>query len=138
MARNVDINLVFEKINKRVNNAIGEILGIDVSSRYKDLIKYQVALGGKRIRPVLASISSRLLGGKTNNTVYAAAGLEIIHNYSLIIDDIIDNSPLRRGSPTVWKKFGTSIAQCVAIDYSAAILQAANRSVEPKKIGELF
>jgi geranylgeranyl diphosphate synthase type I len=70
--------------------------------------------------------------------LYPAAGLEILHNYSLIIDDIIDNSVLRRGKATTWFKYGRSIAECVGMDYSSAIFQAANRSKNPLKISELF
>jgi len=80
----------------------------------------------------------QLLGGKIKDVLYPAAGLEILHNYSLIVDDIIDNSILRRGKPTAWAKFGKSIAQCIGIDYPAAAFQAANRSKEPIKISELF
>lgn len=90
------------------------------------------------MRPTLSIISCQMLGGKIKDVLYPAAGLEIMHNYTLIVDDIIDNSLLRRGKPTLWAKFGRSTAQCVGIDYSAAVFQAANKSNNLVKTSELF
>lgn len=132
------IELIFKKTAKIVDPVINELLDLYVSRKRQTLVRYQISTGGKRLRPALAILSVRLLGGKIKNVLYPAAGLEILHNYSLIIDDIIDNSSLRRGSSTVWAKFGKSIAQCVAADYSAAVFQAAIRSKAPAKISELF
>ncbi|GAB4578478.1 MAG: polyprenyl synthetase family protein [Anaerolineales bacterium] len=72
---------------------------------------------GKRIRPLLvllsygAALSSNLQPSSWHIALPAAAAVEILHNFSLIHDDIQDNSPLRRGRPTVWKKWG--IAQAI-------------------------
>ena len=72
---------------------------------------------GKRIRPllVLLSYGAALPDTPTPDNWHiplpAAASVEILHNFSLIHDDIQDNSPLRRGRPTVWKKWG--IAQAI-------------------------
>lgn len=90
------------------------------------------------MRPVLAFASCKMLGGKERDIAYAAAGLELLHNCSLIVDDIIDNSTLRRGKTTVWAKFGRSIAQCISIDYAATAFEAASRAKNPKKISEIF
>jgi geranylgeranyl diphosphate synthase type I len=62
--------------------------------------------GGKRIRPLLVLLSCASAGGKWQNALPAAASVELIHNFSLIHDDIEDNSPLRRGRPTVWYRWG--------------------------------
>jgi geranylgeranyl diphosphate synthase type I len=132
------IESIFKKTAKIVDPAINELLDLYVSRKRQRLVRYQISTGGKRLRPALAILSARLFGGKTKDVLYPAAGLEILHNYSLIIDDIIDNSSLRRGNPTVWVKFGKSIAQCVAADYSAAVFQAANRSKNVKRISEVF
>lgn len=61
---------------------------------------------GKRIRPLLVCLTCAAAGGKWENSLPAAAAVELIHNFSLIHDDIEDNSQLRRGRPTVWKKWG--------------------------------
>lgn len=74
---------------------------------------------GKRIRPLLVLLSygaalsdrSHLTLDTWHTALPAAAAVEILHNFSLIHDDIQDNSPLRRGRPTVWQKWG--IAQAI-------------------------
>jgi geranylgeranyl diphosphate synthase, type I len=62
--------------------------------------------GGKRIRPLLVLLSSAAAGGSWQAALPAAAAVELIHNFSLIHDDIEDNSPLRRGRETLWKRWG--------------------------------
>ena len=61
---------------------------------------------GKRIRPLLVLLTTAAAGGKWENALPAAAAVELVHNFSLIHDDIQDNSPLRRGRETVWQKWG--------------------------------
>jgi geranylgeranyl diphosphate synthase type I len=61
---------------------------------------------GKRIRPFLVTLTTAAAGGNWQNAVPAAAAVELLHNFSLIHDDIEDNSDLRRGRPVVWKKWG--------------------------------
>ncbi|MEZ0395170.1 MAG: polyprenyl synthetase family protein [Anaerolineales bacterium] len=61
---------------------------------------------GKRIRPLLVLLTCQASGGNWLHAVPAAAAVELIHNFSLVHDDIQDNSDLRRGRPTVWKRWG--------------------------------
>ena len=61
---------------------------------------------GKRIRPLLLMIVTQACGADWRNSLPAAAAVELIHNFSLIHDDIEDSSDLRRGRPTVWKRWG--------------------------------
>jgi geranylgeranyl diphosphate synthase type I len=65
---------------------------------------------GKRIRPLLLLLTCSAAGGQWGRALPAAAGVELLHNFSLIHDDIEDNSPLRRGRPTVWNIWGISQA----------------------------
>jgi geranylgeranyl diphosphate synthase type I len=65
---------------------------------------------GKRIRPILVLLTTAAAGGDWKTALPAASAVELIHNFSLIHDDIEDNSPLRRGRPTVWKKWGIAQA----------------------------
>ena len=66
---------------------------------------------GKRIRPQILLLTCAAAGGNWEEALPAAAAVELIHNFSLIHDDIEDNSPIRRGRPTIWKKWG--IAQAI-------------------------
>jgi geranylgeranyl diphosphate synthase type I len=61
---------------------------------------------GKRIRPLLVLLSAHAAGGSWEAALPAAAAVELVHNFSLIHDDIEDNSPLRRGRKTVWTIWG--------------------------------
>src|SRR4051794_5568369 len=65
---------------------------------------------GKRVRPLLCLLCASAAGGDWRQALPLGAALELIHNFSLIHDDIQDNSPLRRGRPTVWQKWGQAQA----------------------------
>ncbi len=66
--------------------------------------------GGKRIRPVLLLLAVEAAGGNWNAALPAAAAVELLHNFSLIHDDVQDRSDTRRGRPTVWVRWGKAQA----------------------------
>jgi len=66
--------------------------------------------GGKRIRPLLCLLCCTAAGGAWEQALPIAAAVELIHNFSLLHDDIQDNSPLRHGRPTVWTRWGQAQA----------------------------
>lgn len=101
------------------------------SPEFQEAVLYQVRMGGKRVRPALTIASTLAVGGKEENALPAAAAVELAHNYSLILDDIIDHSELRRGKPTVWKKYGISTAILIAVHYRESISEALNDTPEP-------
>jgi len=61
---------------------------------------------GKRLRPLICLLTNEMFGGDPDRALPAAAALELIHNFSLVHDDIQDGSPLRRGRPAVWTIWG--------------------------------
>lgn len=61
---------------------------------------------GKRIRPLMVLLTAASAGGEWRRALPAAAAVELVHNFSLIHDDIEDNSPLRRGRATLWTRWG--------------------------------
>ena len=72
-----------------------------------DPLRYMIDCGGKRLRPRLCLIAYSLFKDEFNDEILQpAAGLEVFHTFTLIHDDIMDKSPLRRGNPTVWTKWG--------------------------------
>ena len=76
-----------------------------------DPLRYMIALGGKRVRPKLCLTTYSLYKDRLSKDVLQpAAGLEIFHNFTLIHDDIMDASALRRGQATVWSKWGDNTA----------------------------
>jgi geranylgeranyl diphosphate synthase type I len=80
---------------------------------------------GKQIRPLLVLLAAAAAGGDWKDALPAAAAVELIHNFSLIHDDIEDNSDLRRGRPTVWKIWG----EAQAINTGDAMFALANISL---------
>lgn len=73
-------------------------------------IDYTLRLGGKRIRPTLLLAANALFGGNTEEAKDAALGIETFHNFTLLHDDLMDRSPLRRGQPTVYCKWDENTA----------------------------
>ena len=73
-------------------------------------IDYTLRLGGKRIRPTLLLAANALFGGDGNTVRGAALGIETFHNFTLLHDDLMDRSPLRRGQPTVYTKWDENTA----------------------------
>ena len=73
-------------------------------------ISYMMALGGKRLRPVLVLMACQLFDSNVSNAIKAAHAIEVFHNFTLVHDDIMDNAPLRRGQQTVYTKWNMPIA----------------------------
>lgn len=72
--------------------------------------EYFLALGGKRVRPVLCLMGNELFDDISADAYHAASAVELFHNFTLIHDDIMDRAPLRRGKPTVHALHGESTA----------------------------
>ena len=130
----VELKKVLKAYKTPVDSAIMKILFSSVIKGHQDLIKYQIEMGGKRLRPILAIISCKMMGGEMKNVLYPSAALEILHNYTLIVDDLIDRSELRRGKPTLWKKYGKSVADCVSMSYAASIFDLPANTSSKEKI----
>ncbi|MFN5734514.1 MAG: polyprenyl synthetase family protein [Flavobacteriales bacterium] len=75
-----------------------------------DPIRYFIALGGKRVRPLFTVACGELFSVPESESMPAASAIELFHNFSLIHDDIMDKAPLRRGLATVHEKWNAPIA----------------------------
>ena len=75
-----------------------------------DAAGHLIVNGGKRLRPYMVIRSCQILGGKSSTAMIAASAVEMVHNFTLVHDDIMDNDEMRHGVPTVHKKFGMPIA----------------------------
>ncbi|MBD3398198.1 hypothetical protein GF412_03340 [Candidatus Micrarchaeota archaeon] len=74
------------------------------------MLREYISRGGKRIRPILTLASAEAFGGSEEDALPYALSIEIFHNFTLIHDDIEDNSPVRRGKPTLHEQFGIPVA----------------------------
>ena len=106
-------------------------------------MRYAVGTGGKRIRPLICLASAVAVGGKAEDAKYPAAAIELLHNYTLIHDDLpaMDNDRERRGKPTVWVKFGEANAilagdALLALAYQVAAKAPRNVAAIVDVLGE--
>lgn len=103
-----------------------------------EAMRYAVGTGGKRIRPLVCLASSLAVGGKVEDAAYPAAAIELLHNYTLIHDDLpaMDNDTLRRGQPTVWTKYGEANAILAGDALLALAYETAARA--PRRVAEII
>ena len=96
-------------VEKELDLLVGENSEIPVIT---EAMRYSLLAGGKRLRPILAIMSSELFGGSEEEVLPFACCIEMIHTYSLIHDDLpsMDNDDLRRGKPTSHKVYGEGFA----------------------------
>ena len=100
-----------ETIDAAVKNLFRGIKFTEEPSGLYDPLRYMISIGGKRIRPTLCLIAYSLYKDElTPEILEPAAGIEVFHSFTLIHDDIMDRSPLRRGVDTVWKKWDSDTA----------------------------
>lgn len=83
--------------------------GSEPASLYEP-IRYLMSLGGKRLRPLLTVLAYQLYRNDPGAVIKYAVAVEAFHNFTLMHDDIMDKAPLRRGKPTVHKKWNMSTA----------------------------
>ena len=108
-----------------------------------EAMRYAVGTGGKRIRPLVCLASAVAVGGAAEDAKYPAAAIELLHNYTLIHDDLpaMDNDRERRGKPTVWVKFGEANAilagdALLALAYKVAAKAPRNVAAIVDVLGE--
>jgi geranylgeranyl diphosphate synthase type II len=75
-----------------------------------DPIRYILSLGGKRFRPVITLLTASMFTDDWQKAVTPSVAVEVFHNFTLMHDDFMDAAPIRRGQPTVHKKWNTNIA----------------------------
>ena len=102
-----------------------------------EAMRYAVGTGGKRIRPLICLASAVAVGGGAEDARYPAAAIELLHNYTLVHDDLpaMDNDTERRGKPTVWTKFGEANAILVGDALQALAFEAAANA--PRNVAEI-
>ncbi|MFH0775977.1 MAG: polyprenyl synthetase family protein [bacterium] len=101
-------NWIMEK-KKKIDEAILSILPKGEGS-FHQALKYSLFPGGKRLRPLLCLASCASCGEITDEAYKIASAIELIHSYSLVHDDIIDQDEMRREKPSVYKEYGENLA----------------------------
>ena len=107
-----DFAVYLEKRKKLINDFLAKRIAQKGISSVDEAMQYSLLAGGKRLRPLLLMATADAVGGQGYNFLSVAAGLEIIHTYSLIHDDlpVMDNDDYRRGRLTNHKVYGEPVA----------------------------
>ncbi len=119
-------------IEKEINK---QKFGREPVSLYEP-IQYIMHLGGKRLRPLLTLLSYTLFKQNIKNVVPYAVAVEAFHNFTLMHDDIMDKAPVRRGKPTVHKKWNMSTA-ILSGDVMLVKVYEMFSALEPEKFKEV-
>ena len=110
----MDIKNYISESRKLVDACLEQLLPAECEapSTIHKAMRHSVFAGGKRVRPVMVLASGESLKGNRDVLIHLGAGIEMMHTYSLIHDDLpaLDNDDLRRGLPTCHKVFGEAIA----------------------------
>jgi geranylgeranyl diphosphate synthase type I len=130
--------VIDEELTKRakiVSEAIDELLPVVHPGGLYEASRHLVDAGGKRLRPSMLLMAAEAVGGDPSALASAAVSIELVHNFTLIHDDIMDNAALRRGRPSVHTLWGTSGA-ILAGDtlYSKAFQILGITPSEPSKL----
>lgn len=100
----------YEELKEIINRAINNMSFDYGADKLFEPVRYLMSLGGKRIRPVMTLMACNLYDDKVEKAILPAVGIEVFHNFTLVHDDIMDRSEMRRGSATVHKKWDVNQA----------------------------
>jgi geranylgeranyl diphosphate synthase, type I len=127
------IDSMLPEIEKELQSQVGRLDQKD-SHLFYEMLTYHmgwtgegagVEAAGKRIRPMMVLLAAASCGADWHSALPAAAAVELVHNFSLVHDDVQDNSDKRRGRPTVWTKWGVPMA----INVGDALFVIANQAI---------
>lgn len=100
-----------KKIETALKELFGELRFTEEPAGLYEPLRYMIQIGGKRIRPRLCLLCYSLFSDSLDESILSpAAAIEVFHSFTLIHDDIMDNASVRRGVPTVWKKWDGNTA----------------------------
>ena len=107
-------DMLLDEYKDRINNRLVHYLETKLSEKYLEdfypAMRHLPLNGGKRLRPILATLSSEAVGGYSDDGAQFGVGVELLHSSSIIHDDIIDDDIMRRNVPTVHAKYGEPLA----------------------------
>jgi geranylgeranyl diphosphate synthase, type II len=134
----------FQKKYQRYKTLVDQRLQISVrkkepQSLYEPM-RYVLLSSGKRIRPILILLSCEAVGGVPNQALSAAVAIEIMHNFTLVHDDIMDHADSRRGRPTVHTRWDENVAILVGDELVAFAYRELLKTKSPAiaRIADVF
>ena len=97
---------LLERRRALIEDRLVEVVEDVEPERLSEEVAHVVLSGGKRVRPTVTLLACETVGGDAEDAVDFGVGIELVHTASLVIDDIIDRSELRRGTTSAWSEFG--------------------------------
>jgi len=116
----------YNEYKRKTDEKINSLVELKEPKSLYDPVNYILSGGGKRIRPVILLFACEAVGGNIEDALDAGAAIEVLHNFTLVHDDIMDNADTRRGSETVHKKWNVNTAilagdNLIAIAYKSLL-----------------
>jgi geranylgeranyl diphosphate synthase type II len=102
--------LRFEEAQRIINNELENYTIDRFPQELYDPVRYILSIGGKRLRPALVLMACSVFNDAVHKAIKPALAIEFFHNFTLLHDDIMDNSNMRRGNPTVHERWGPNTA----------------------------
>lgn len=99
-----------QELTKQVEEELQKLHLPETPYSLYDPVRYTLSLGGKRVRPYFTLVACGMSGGDPEEAMPAAMAIELLHNFTLLHDDIMDAADTRRGKDSVFKKWDTSTA----------------------------
>ena len=132
-----------EKLQRYFDAIEAELSKIEYAAEPDGLyapVRYELSLGGKRVRPLLTLLACEMFAGDYRRALNAAMGLEVFHNFTLLHDDVMDKADVRRGKPTVHKVWdeNTAILSGDAMEIIAFRYIARTEAPHTGAVVELF
>ena len=97
-------------LQQKISSRMLEYLSATHPDDLYESMRYAISSGGKKLRSILVLMCSQAVGGDMDSVLDAAVAVELVHNFTLVHDDIMDHDELRRGRQTVYKKWDESMA----------------------------
>lgn len=134
MAMNKEFDRELKKRATLINQELEKTLVIGEPKQLLDAVRWLPLAGGKRLRPVLSLLACEAVGGRVSDAIPFAIAIELLHNFSLVHDDIMDRAPERRGVHTVHLRYGEPTAILAGDALLAKSIEVIARSGMPPKI----
>lgn len=135
----MELSAIYEPVNEdldKVEDRLRSLSKVDFP-HLSELLDYSLRSSGKRIRPALTLLAGKFYDYNPDYLLTMATAVEVLHTATLIHDDVIDNSPIRRGRPTVYKLWGEEKAVLLG-DYLFAEAGALTASTQNLRAIKLF
>ncbi len=98
------------QLNQAIQKRLASLVNQERPLSLYEPMRYALAQPGKQLRPVLLLLCAEAVGGTRDNALDAAAAIEVVHNFTLVHDDIMDHDELRRGRQTVYRRWDENVA----------------------------